>query len=151
MTAAPETEAPQAAPGIGPGGIDPSQFDPEMMAKLSKAVRRLPKGQLQRFQAIMARAMAGKDVSREAAALEASLPPEVRSLMGGLSSMAPGGAAPAPEGPDSGEMTPEEARRLVEEAARDGKIGGAEAEALLKNAPDAKAGFWKGLFKKKES
>ena len=147
MTAAPESEAPDGA--AGPEAFDPSKVDPETMAKLSKAVKRLPRAQLQRFQSIMSRAMAGKDVSREAASLEASLPPDVRSLMSGLAGMgagAPGAPLPEPEGDP---MSPDEARRLVEEAVKAGKIGGDEAEALLKNAPAAKPGFWKGLLRKK--
>ena len=57
-----------AAPGLGggfPGGIDPSKMDPQMMLQFSQMLQRLPKGQLQRLQGIMQRAMSGRDVSRE--------------------------------------------------------------------------------------
>src|SRR4051794_5018636 len=55
--AAPEGAA-GAAPGM-PSGFDPSKMDPQMMQQFSQALQRLPKGQLQRLQGIMQRAMSG--------------------------------------------------------------------------------------------
>lgn len=82
----------QSASTSPAGGLDPSQFNPEMMASFMQMFQRLPKGQVQRFQAIMQKAMAGKDVSREAAEFEKTLPVEFQSLIQGMSQQIPEGA-----------------------------------------------------------
>ena len=48
---------PGAIPGMGAGGFDPSQLDPAMLMQMSQMLQRLPKGQMQKLQAIMTRAM----------------------------------------------------------------------------------------------
>lgn len=138
----------------GPGGMpfDPSQLDPAMMMQFTQALQRLPKGQLQRLQSIMQKAMSGKDVSREAAELERSLPPDFQNLMTSFSGMATGmggmpgmgGAGADFSGNTAGDlidvestagvpadMTPEKAREIIEAAAKEGKLSASEAESLL--------------------
>jgi hypothetical protein len=149
-----------ATPGAMPGGFDPSKMDPQMMQQFAQTLQRLPKGQLQRLQGIMQRAMAGKDVTQEAAEFERTLPPELQQLMmsfagqmggmpGGMGGMPggmgmPGAALPGP-GTEGG-MSEEEARKIVEAAAAEGKISTEEAEKLLTEAKSP-AGDKKGLGK----
>jgi hypothetical protein len=142
-------------PGMGgPGGFDPSKMDPAMMLQFTQALQRLPKGQLQRLQGIMQKAMSGKDVTRESEEFERTLPPDIQQLMisfatqmqamGGMPGMggAPGGmpgmggapfaapSLPAPEAPAGG-MSADQAREIVAAAAAEGKISKEEAEKLL--------------------
>ncbi|MGE0616485.1 MAG: SEC-C metal-binding domain-containing protein [Bacteriovoracia bacterium] len=115
----------------GMAGFDPSQIDPSWMANIQKAMRRLPKAQVHRIQQLVQKAMAGKDVSREAQELERYLPPEFQSLIAMspmLQQMAQGGMG-APEG-----MSMDEARKTIEEAVKAGKISQTEAAELLKGA-----------------
>jgi hypothetical protein len=105
--------------------FDPSQMDPEMMNKLGRAMSRLPKGQLQRLQAIMQKAMTGKDVSREAAELEGQLPVEFQEMVRSMSGM-PGMA----EMPQS-DMSEADARRIVEEAVKKGELSADQAKQVL--------------------
>src|SRR6185437_6588215 len=85
--AAPKLTAPAAslAPGAFPGGGNFEQFrdqmDPQMIQQFTQMLGRLPKGQLQKLQSIMQRAMAGKDVTREAQEFEHTLPLEMQNLM----------------------------------------------------------------------
>ena len=65
-----------------PGGVDPSQLDLTWMADFSSAIQRLPKGQLQRLQGLMQKMMAGKDVARELAEFQRTLPPNIQDLLG---------------------------------------------------------------------
>jgi len=121
----------------GAAGFSPEQN--QMMLQVAQLMQRIPKGQLQRLQSIMQRAMAGKDVRREAAEFEASLPPAFHDLLknfqmpGGMPGM-PGmgmGEAPAIEAEGAPAMTEEEARALVAKAAEQGKISTDEAQKLL--------------------
>jgi tellurite resistance protein len=98
------------------------------MNQFSRAMQRLPKAQLQKFQSLMTRAMAGKDVSREAAELERVLPAELRTLMGSF--QMPGMAAAGAQA-ESGPMSADEARKIVEEAKASGQISETEANELL--------------------
>src|SRR5437868_1454584 len=68
VSAAPKLSTPKTNPFAagGESGFDPSQLDPQWMAQFSGALQRLPKGQMQRLQAMMQKAMSGKDVTREA-------------------------------------------------------------------------------------
>lgn len=115
-------------------------------------MKRLPKSQVQRLQSLVQKAMAGKDVTREAAELEGVLPPDFQSLM---MSLAPqmmaaqgGAAAPAP-------MSEDEARRIVAEAAAKGEVSAEKAEELLGEKPVLEEGAakggkgWKSIFGKK--
>lgn len=70
-----------AAAAAQSSGFDPSQLDPQWLAQMSQAFQKLPKGQMQKLQAIMQKAMSGKDVTREAEALEKSLPVELQGLL----------------------------------------------------------------------
>ena len=67
------------------------------MAQMASALKKLPPGQMQKLQAVMKKAMAGKDVGAEAEALAKTLPIEVQSLMGQLSAQVPDEAV-APSG-----------------------------------------------------
>ena len=134
-------------------------LDPATMMQVTQALQRLPKGQLQRLQGIMQKAMSGKDVSREAAEFERTLPPDFQNLMqslaatmGGMGGNLGGGlpAAEAPTGaPDAG-LSVEEARKIVEKAAAEGKISADQATELLSAAQtdqSAPAGEKKGFGK----
>ncbi len=109
-------------------------MDPAMMMQFAQVLQRLPKGQLQKLQSIMQRAMSGKDVAREAAEFEKSLPVELQTLIHSLSaqqqSLMGGAPAPAPS------LSEDEARRIVESAALEGKISSEQAKELLE-APAA--------------
>jgi hypothetical protein len=157
-----DAAGPGAPGGAFPGGFDPSKMDPQMMLQFTQALQRLPKGQLQRLQSIMQRAMAGKDVTRESEEFERTLPPDIQHLMvsfaaqmqamGGMSGMGaapadaqtPAAAAPAPSG--EGGMTEEQARQIVAAAAAEGKISQDDAQKLLENEKKTGFGkFWRGI------
>lgn len=140
-----ERMAQVAGSGALPPGVDPSKLDPAMMAQFNQALMRMPRGQLQKLQSIMQRAMAGQDVTREAAELDRLMPPELKQMaqsMGmGMGMGAPGAAAAAEP-----ELSESEARKIVEEAARSGKLSEAEAAGLLAGqASEKKSG---GLLSK---
>jgi hypothetical protein len=140
-------------------------MDPQFMREMSAQLQRLPKGQLQKLQAIMQRAMAGKDVSKEAAEWERGLPlslqeffrnsPMVSQMM--QSQMGQAAAAPAETAVP---QTEEEARKVIEEAVREGRLSAEEAKAVLEGSAGAisdsaqedqkKPSFWKGLLGKKK-
>ena len=162
---------PGMMPGMGTGGFDPSQLDPAMLMQMSQMLQRLPKGQMQKLQAIMTRAMAGKDVTREAQDLERSLPPEFIEMMKGFAGTAmaglPGMGAGV-EGPadvveaetlsSSSEgapvqMTADEARAIVEKAVQEGKVTADQAAGLLEGQASSEAAkkgsFWSRFTGKK--
>ena len=144
--AAPKLSQPKA-PAAGPaaGGFDPSalgNFDPQMMTQMSQALQRLPKGQLQRLQNLMQKAMNGKDVSAEAAEFERSLPPDFQSMMMSFA----GQFASATEGSESSalqmpaieasavaapEMSVDQAKDVIARAVAEGKLSKDQAEKLL--------------------
>jgi len=74
-----DTQTQNSAPNLG--GFDPSKMDLNWLAEFSGAIQRLPKGQLQQLQALMQKAMAGKDVNRELEELQRKLPPSVQELL----------------------------------------------------------------------
>jgi hypothetical protein len=124
---APAVPAPSAAAmngAMGPGGFDPSKADPAMMAQMTKALQRLPRGQLMKLQALMQRAQAGQDVSREAGEFERMLPPEF-SQMAMQMMMAQGMAGAEPE------MDTNDAKQIVAKAVAEGKMSEAQAKELL--------------------
>lgn len=67
------------------GGFDPAAMqaalNPEWAQQFAEMVKRLPKGQMQRLQGLMRKAMAGTDVSREMAEFEKTLPTGFQSLL----------------------------------------------------------------------
>jgi hypothetical protein len=164
---------PEGTPGMAggmPGGFDPSQLDPQMMMQFTQALQRLPKGQLQKLQGIMQRAMSGKDVSREATEFEHSLPKDLQELMKTFATQMPGMGIPgmgsgqdmidvdstsssSASSADNSGMTEEQARAIVAAAAADGKISRDEAEKLLVASSsgtdeEKKTGFakfWRGI------
>jgi predicted unusual protein kinase regulating ubiquinone biosynthesis (AarF/ABC1/UbiB family) len=115
---------------------------------MTKALQRLPRGQLMKLQSIMQRAQAGHDVSREAGEFERMLPPEF-SQMAMQMMMAQGmGAGAAPD------MNTDEAKKIVAKAVAEGKMTEAQARELLGGedpsailAQTEKKGL-SGLFKK---
>jgi hypothetical protein len=168
---APAEGAAGAAPAM-PGGFDPSKMDPQMMLQFSQALQRLPRGQLQKLQNIMQRAMSGKDVTREAEEFERTLPVELQTLMMSFAGQMPGmgamgGGMPGmggmpqapidvpstPSGESESGMTEEQARQIVAAAAAEGKISESEAEKLLAASSqgtdeEKKKGFtkfWRGI------
>ena len=90
VDAAPKLTTPSAPAGM-PAGLPPGleNMDPAMMMQLSQAFQKLPRAQMQKFQSLMQRAMAGQDVSREAELLEKTLPPEFKSMMEGFAAQMP--------------------------------------------------------------
>jgi hypothetical protein len=160
--AAPKLTAPKpawnpaegGAPGGMPGGFDPSKMDPAMMQQFAASLQRLPKGQLQKLQNIMQRAMAGKDVAAESAEFERTLPPELQKLMlsfaGQMGGMPSADASiPVTAEVEAGGMSEEDARKIVEAAAAEGKISSDEAEKLLADSPEGKGKgigkLWRGI------
>jgi hypothetical protein len=140
---APLEMGPNGMPTTMPPGME--HMTPEMMTQVASMLQRLPKGQLQKLQSIMQRAMAGKDVTREAEEFQRILPPEFQQMLMGM-----GGAMPtAPSGVLPQTMSEEEARRIVADAASAGKISSTEAETLLKpEEPKGISKLWKNLGKK---
>lgn len=135
VSAAPKLGVPKTAPG-GTPGFDPSQagqMDPQMMMQLSQAIQRLPRGQMQRLQSIMQKAMSGKDVSREAEEFEKTLPVEFQSMLQGFKAPESPSASILPETNSSG-MTEADAKRIVEQAIAEGKISEAQAAPLLNDS-----------------
>ncbi len=147
-------EGATGAPGF-PGGLpfDPSQIDPQWLMQFSQALQRLPRGQMQRLQAMMQKAMAGKDVSREAAEFERTLPPQFQSLlkgfqMPGMSGMDPAALAQAEQAlPEvleeasaqvQANMSEDQAKQIVAQAVAEGRLSPEEAQKLLgASAPGA--------------
>lgn len=141
--------------------MDPSALEgmnPEILMQFTQALQRLPKGQIQRFQTLMQKAMSGKDVTKEAAEFEKTLPPEFQALMQSMGAMGmgamggdTGGLPDANAGFDLGNLglpsgdkevqtleaplSEEEARSLVAKAAAEGKITKEQADALLRVEP----------------
>ena len=139
----------------GPGKMpfDVNSLDPEWMAQFSKALQRLPHGQMQKLQAMMQKAMSGKDVSREAETFEKTLPPELQSLLLAFK-MPPGAGVPGAdiqttgtEVTDPDKMSEEEARKIVAAAAESGKISQDEAKEVLgaENKTSKFSKLWKSF------
>jgi len=145
--ASPQLSVPKnagAAPGSlgGLGGFDPAQMDPKVLGQFTQALQRLPAGQMQRLQSLMQKAMAGKDVTREAEEFERSLPSDFKSL---IQSMAPamspvsGTSVEASDinqnlpqqDMNNPEMNIEDAKSIVRKALKEGKITREEADKLL--------------------
>jgi hypothetical protein len=130
---------PAGMPGGMPGGFDPSQMDPAMLAQMTQMLQRLPRGQMQKLQSIMQKAMAGKDVTREAAEFERLLPPDMKEMlagfqmpgMEGMDAAAPVVAESESKTSTADDLTVDEARRIVEQAVAEGKLTRAEADKLL--------------------
>lgn len=154
---APNPEKMRMPAGMGTGGLDPAAMgmDQEWMMQFAQAMQRLPKGQLQRVQGLMQRAMAGKDVSKEASDFESSLPVEMQEMLRNFKMPANMAGAEGAEAP-GGDMTEEQAKALVAKAAAEGKIDQTEAEKLLgEGGPQpqeqGKMGrFWKSISGKKQ-
>lgn len=113
-----------------------SQMDPQMMLQVGQALQRLPKGQLQRLQSIMQKAMSGKDVTEEAQELEKSLPADFQEMMRSFALAASAAQMSAESSNETSAaltepMTVEKAREVIAQAAREGKITKEEADTLL--------------------
>lgn len=154
VSAAPQLSVPKQTMGMPSGGNEQDmagqnfldQFDPQMLSQMTQAFQRLPKGQLQRMQSLMQKAMNGRDITAESQEFEKSLPPDFQALM---KSWAPAAGMPGIEDAVSQKlatqqdsasisMTEERARELVAQAAAEGAISKEQAEKLLaSNAGDA--------------
>lgn len=143
--------APQLPPGFDPNQL--SDDERQQMVQFAQAFQRLPKGQLQRLQSIMQKAMSGKDVSREAAEFEGTLPPDFQEMLKGFKMPNMPGITPESEPAlmtDTPSMSEEEARAIVAQAAQEGKISQDQAQTLLEGSPESKveggiSKFWKKL------
>jgi hypothetical protein len=131
---------------VGPG-FDPTflnEMNPEFMSQMTQAIQRLPKGQLQRIRVLMQKAMNGKDISGEAQSLEKTLPAEFQNLiqtwgsLAGMQNAFPAGAQQQGE-QQQPEMTEEQARKLVSEAAEEGLIPQEKAAELLETETEIEA------------
>jgi len=134
----------------GMDGFDPSAFDPEAVQKLMSSLQRLPRAQLTQLQSVMQKSMQGHDVTAEAKQLEKMLPPEFRVLAMSMQpefksimqSMIPqnketgGGAA---GGAQEAPKTEEDAKAIVLEAYRAGKISKEQVVSLIGDVPDSLA------------
>ena len=148
--AAPKLSEPKYPEGYDPSAPNPmANMDPQMMTQVTQAIQRLPKGQLQRLQGLMQRAMQGADVTADAEAFEKTLPPEFKELMQNWQSSMGGAASQNPENETtavektpsaplaltsqepSSEMTVEEARKVIEKAAQEGRLSQEQADDLL--------------------
>ncbi len=162
VDAAPKLSQPKmgANPQLPPG-FDPSQMDPALMKQMSQSLSRLPRGQLQKMQAVFQRAMSGQDVSKEAADLERMLPPDFQQLMmspdmqkmmgqfqGSMGGEAAGASMPSldngmpqlnsPPPHDIPQSPPEnlnDARKIVQKALAEGTITAEQAAAVLGDTP----------------
>ncbi|HUP56884.1 MAG TPA: SEC-C metal-binding domain-containing protein [Bdellovibrionota bacterium] len=128
VTAAPKLSTPSAPPMAGNLPPELANMDPAAMMQLGQALQRLPRGQMQRLQSLMQRAMSGQDVSAEAEAFEKMLPPEFKQLVAG---MIPAGEAQAESSEPPADMSPDDARRIIEEGVASGKLTREQADALL--------------------
>ena len=142
-------------------------LDPQMMMQMSQALQRLPKGQLQRLQSLMQKAMNGKDVAAEAAEFEKGLPPDFQNMMmsfaGQLGAANPETSVdallPAPEAQASPDMSVDQAKDVISRAVAEGKISREQADQLLSvpastpssAAEPSKIGkFWDKMVGKKD-
>lgn len=124
-----DAEAAEGASAAATGGGDAPAFDPSKMdlnwlAQFSSAIQRLPKGQLQQLQALMQKAMAGKDVTRELEEFQRKLPPSVQELLkkspeldAQMNAAQQSGATPASE------LTEEQKQKLMEIQKNNDKSG----------------------------
>jgi len=168
VAAAPKLGTPRAGmpslAGMGGEGGDATAnplagMDPQVMMQFAQQLQRLPKGQMQRLQGLMQKAMAGKDISREAEGFEKTLPLELQQMMHSMMSVAPAMAGMGGMGNDivvepsqnslGGTMSADAAREIVAQAAAEGKISAEQAEELLKSAeePTGISKLWRGLKK----
>lgn len=70
-----------AAEGNAMPQFDPSKMDLTWLAEFSSAMQRLPKGQMQQLQALMQKAMSGKNVGRELEEFQRKLPSSFQELL----------------------------------------------------------------------
>ena len=142
----------QGTPAFSPDQMsqfDPNQMDPEWAAQMGNALKRLPRGQMAKLQQIMQKAMAGKDVSREAAALEKTLPPDLQGMLKNapVPGMGDVSAGAETDEIDPSQMTEDQAREILRQASEAGMLS--EKDSVSSEAADQeKAGALSGLWKK---
>jgi len=78
---APAEESSDADAANALPNFDPSKMDLDWLATFSAAIQRLPKGQMSRLQALMQKAMAGKNVTRELEEFQRTLPPSFQEML----------------------------------------------------------------------
>ena len=160
VSAMPKLSTPKSSSGFGDAQGTQSQgqtqeqmdalknMDPQALMQVSQALQKLPKGQMQRLQSLMQKAMSGKDITSEAAEFEKTLPLDFQNLihsMGGpgmsdLSDLSAGPLASLGSQAEMPELTEdltiEKARALIEKAAAEGAISKEEAASLLAGQSD---------------
>ncbi|MBS1958350.1 MAG: SEC-C domain-containing protein [Bdellovibrionales bacterium] len=112
----PQTET-SAEGGEAAPQFDPSKMDLNWLAEFSSAIQRLPKGQMQQLQALMQKAMAGKDVARELDEFQRKLPTNVQELLTKspeLNQQFENAQAQAGKGTPTSELTEEQRAKLIE-------------------------------------
>lgn len=62
-------------------GFDPSQFDQDQINQMSQMMKKLPKGQIQKLQSLVQKAMAGQDVTRDLEGMQKALPVELQEMI----------------------------------------------------------------------
>ena len=179
VSAAPKITPPKNANSPMASSAEMDRFkdmDPQVMMQFSQALQRLPKGQMQRLQALMQKAMSGKDIAQEAKEFEKTLPldfqnlmfsmmPSLGAAMGNSSELAlPELSSPGASTQNEVQMSEDEARALVAKAAKEGKISSEQAESLLEveskslstdessspaSTPNKFSKLWKNLAGKK--
>lgn len=103
--------------------FDPSKMDLNWLAQFSSAIQRLPKGQMQQLQALMQKAMAGKDVSRELEEFQRKLPPSVQELLAKSPELDQQYEEAQAGGTDPSELTDEQKQKLIEIQKNNDKSG----------------------------
>lgn len=103
--------------------FDPSKMDLNWLAEFSNAMQRLPKGQLQQLQALMQKAMAGKDVTREMEDLQRRLPPSMQELLKKSPELEAQLESAQAEGGQVGELTDEQKQKLLDIQKNNQKTG----------------------------
>ncbi|MEK6579879.1 MAG: SEC-C metal-binding domain-containing protein [Bdellovibrionota bacterium] len=154
VDAAPKLNAAKSAPLTAESvakeaGMDPSQLDMAWMAQMGQMFQRLPRGQMQKLQSLVQRAMSGRDVAQEMEEFQHTLPLDLQQMLAQSPLMANQGKSSTPSvSPSEVQMTEAEARKIVEAAAAEGKITSEQAGELLKEGAHEKGGIsklWRGL------
>lgn len=89
------------------GAPKEGSIDPQWIAQFSQMMNQLPKGQVQRLQTLMQKAVTGEDITEEAQKLEGQLPMDFQKLL-----MDSPMADAFKEANEKSEPTPQEASKL---------------------------------------
>jgi len=116
-----------------PADMNPDQLDPAQIAQMQNLFKKMPHQQMQRFQSLMQRAMAGKDVAKEFEDFEKTLSPEMKEAFSQMSAQFGGGAedAAASTADSNEDMSVEDAKKIIEQAVKEGRLTPEQAQELL--------------------